>query len=277
MLLALLGILCLQDSMATGEHVSSENSNGFGYLRGAVPRMWQEIPPLVCRDELASLANKLNLTGFAAEIGVYKGAFSTKNLQRWNGKVYWMIDAWEQRVNDTKKPGEESDNNDATSRQLTRYEKAKSITERWAHKRKLLRAYSVPAASRFPDNYFDWIYVDALHTHDAVFEDLLAWWPKLKVGGMISGDDYADKGDQGFRATDAPTIYSWGVRSAVNDFGHAVQEQVYTSAGNNFFVMHEGKPVRRGCHEFQAWYMFKTRHSRWKRRAKYSMYRSSRT
>ena len=235
------------------------NGGSLGYLKGAVPRLWREIPPLVCRDELASLANKLGLTGFAAEIGVYRGDFARKNLGRWKGQHYWMIDAWEQRANDTKKSNEKSDNNDDTARQLNRHERAKANTEPWKSRRTMLRAYSVPAASRFPDHHFDWIYVDALHTHDAVLEDLKAWWPKLKMGGMISGDDYADKGDQGFGDTDAPTIFSWGVRSAVNAFGHGVQEQVYTSAGNNFFVKTtEGKVARRGCHDFQAWYMFKT-------------------
>ena len=59
----------------------------------------------------------------------------------------------------------------------------------------LKRVYSVPAAAAFPDGHFDWVYVDALHTRAAVLDDLRAWWPKLRPGGLISGDDYADETD----------------------------------------------------------------------------------
>ena len=37
----------------------------------------------------------------------------------------------------------------------------------------LLRAMSADAAKSFPDAYFDWAYIDALHTYAAVLADLL--------------------------------------------------------------------------------------------------------
>merc|ERR1719424_1473031 len=37
------------------------------------------------REELATLANQLNLTGAAAELGVFRGEFSEKNRARWRG------------------------------------------------------------------------------------------------------------------------------------------------------------------------------------------------
>jgi predicted O-methyltransferase YrrM len=38
----------------------------------------------------------------------------------------------------------------------------------------------------------DYLYVDAGHTYDQVKTDLELWWPFLKVGGLIAGDDYDD-------------------------------------------------------------------------------------
>jgi len=54
----------------------------------------------------------------------------------------------------------------------------------------LVRKYSVDAAADYPDEYFDYVHIDADHTYDAVLADLNAWWPKVKVGGVISGHDY---------------------------------------------------------------------------------------
>ena len=62
----------------------------------------------------------------------------------------------------------------------------------------LVKALSLEAAKRFPPAHFDWIYVDALHTYDAVLADLRAWWPKLRPGGLLSGDDYGDEKDTFF-------------------------------------------------------------------------------
>jgi predicted O-methyltransferase YrrM len=53
-----------------------------------------------------------------------------------------------------------------------------------------VRKTSTEAASTFDDNFFDLIYIDAGHTYDDVKNDITAWKPKLKVGGIIGGDDY---------------------------------------------------------------------------------------
>jgi predicted O-methyltransferase YrrM len=36
----------------------------------------------------------------------------------------------------------------------------------------------------------DFLYVDADHTEASVRDDLARWWPHLRVGGLIAGDDY---------------------------------------------------------------------------------------
>jgi cephalosporin hydroxylase len=36
----------------------------------------------------------------------------------------------------------------------------------------------------------DYCYVDTEHTYDATTKELETWWPHIRVGGIISGDDY---------------------------------------------------------------------------------------
>ena len=53
---------------------------------------------------------------------------------------------------------------------------------------------SVIAANRFSDEYFDYVYIDAQHEYEAVVRDISAWFPKVKKGGVIGGDDCGEAG-----------------------------------------------------------------------------------
>lgn len=48
------------------------------------------------------------------------------------------------------------------------------------------RAY----AQEVPNASLDFVYIDGLHTYDAVREDIALWTPKVKPGGFICGHDY---------------------------------------------------------------------------------------
>lgn len=52
------------------------------------------------------------------------------------------------------------------------------------------RTRSPDAATRVPDESLDFVYIDADHRAAAVSADLRAWWPKLRQGGVLFGDDY---------------------------------------------------------------------------------------
>lgn len=45
-------------------------------------------------------------------------------------------------------------------------------------------------ADIFPNDYFDFIYIDAAHDKTSVSKDLSAWWPKVRAGGLFAGDDF---------------------------------------------------------------------------------------
>ena len=53
-----------------------------------------------------------------------------------------------------------------------------------------IRMASVKAAALYQDNSLDLVFIDADHEYKSVREDILAWLPKVKSGGVIAGDDY---------------------------------------------------------------------------------------
>lgn len=79
-----------------------------------------------------------------------------------------------------------------------------------------MRCDSAGAAASFADESVDFVYVDAGHTFEAVSRDLLAWWPKIKPGGVLAGDDWQFK----------------GVEAAVIHFARAVNLRIEIHRGN---------------------------------------------
>lgn len=51
------------------------------------------------------------------------------------------------------------------------------------------RCASDLAAARFPDHGLDFVMIDADHSYEAVLRDIRAWWPKMRPGGLLTGDD----------------------------------------------------------------------------------------
>ena len=53
-----------------------------------------------------------------------------------------------------------------------------------------IRMESVEASKLFEDNSLDFVFIDGAHDYYSVKEDIEHWYPKVKSGGYIAGDDY---------------------------------------------------------------------------------------
>jgi hypothetical protein len=53
-----------------------------------------------------------------------------------------------------------------------------------------VKATSLEAAAQYEDRSIDFLMIDASHAYADVVDDIEAWYPKIKLGGIISGDDY---------------------------------------------------------------------------------------
>jgi hypothetical protein len=57
-----------------------------------------------------------------------------------------------------------------------------------------IRMTSVEASTLYEDESLDFVYIDGAHDYDSVYDDIQHWFPKVKVGGYIGGDDLDWKG-----------------------------------------------------------------------------------
>lgn len=129
----------------------------------------------------------------AVEIGTYCGASAIpilQLLQAWGGTLT-CVDPWK------LEPG--------TLRECVDNLQAAGL----AHRVRLIPAESVWAATRWTEGLIDFLYIDGDHAYDAVLADLWTWWPLLRPGAVVCGDDYDDP-------------VSPGVARAWDEFGQTV-------------------------------------------------------
>jgi len=136
--------------------------------------------------DLEQLCEKLSPGLSMAEIGSYAGGSATIFLK--SGKVSEIVcvDMWEG----------DYDGNDICSFLCPmriveqKFDECMRVFRDQDLKVTKLKKASVEAAATFADGTFDLVYVDACHLYESVREDLIAWIPKVKRGGFISGHDF---------------------------------------------------------------------------------------
>lgn len=140
------------------------------------------------QDSYAALAGELPDGSTIVEIGSFLGR-STKYLansffmsEKTNVKIY-CIDTWEGS-------GEEH----ATVDLKDLYEEFRDNLHFYIGRNMVMplrgRSDNVDFLSMFEDKSVDAIVVDGSHTYEDVWADVYNWWPKLKDGGIMIGDDY---------------------------------------------------------------------------------------
>ena len=54
---------------------------------------------------------------------------------------------------------------------------------------KAFKMDATQASTQYNNNSLDFVFIDADHSYEAVKNDILHWYPKVKVNGMIGGHD----------------------------------------------------------------------------------------
>lgn len=133
------------------------------------------------------------------EIGTFYGAnaISVANsyCQHPDSKIY-CIDPWEDYDGYPEYKGQQD----------IHFQKFMKNVENSGSKEKFIihRSYSYNVLSKYPDEFFDMIYIDGNHEPEYVMEDAVLSLRKLKKGGYLLFDDYMD--------------CWWKVKNAINIF-----------------------------------------------------------
>ena len=122
-----------------------------------------------------------------AEIGVWRGEFSRKMLQRKPANLH-LIDPW-LYIPEYKDRLYGSSHNNSQDKMDQIYN---GICKKFSGNPTVIihRCTSDEAVLDFPDDYFDLIYIDGNHSYEFVKNDIEAYLPKMKTGAFITGDDY---------------------------------------------------------------------------------------
>lgn len=120
------------------------------------------------------LAKYFNDLGFkkGAEVGVFGGYFSEVLCKAMPGLDLTCVDIWGHG----------------------KYQRAEDecLARLKPYGCKIIKKFSAEGAKDVEDGSLDFVYIDAAHDYENVKIDINAWAPKVRVGGIIAGDDFYD-------------------------------------------------------------------------------------
>lgn len=148
-------------------------------------------------------------TGTGVEVGVERGKYSRAICKSNPGVKLFGVDPWKAEHNDKK---------DYTQETIDGFREI-TIARTKGCDFTPIQKFSVDAAKDFENNSLDFVYLDGAHDYQSVVDDLNAWYPKVKTGGILSGHDYA-------------TINTFGVIEAVDEFADSHSLDLIIWGGN---------------------------------------------
>jgi len=202
----------------------------------------QMIPPLrPDRENVLTCANQLIKAGVFVEVGTHKGDFAADIMRYCSPAKLYCVDPYQ-----SYEGFKDAHNLEALD---DVFESAKNRVSAYGDKVEFLRMYSKPASERFADKSLDFTYIDGNHSYRYVLEDLEAWFPKVKEGGMLCGDDAIDTVVDAERNEEGDIVQVWtrnekgepaswghyGVVKAVNEFTQKNGLKYY-STGTQFMI-----------------------------------------
>lgn len=144
--------------------------------------------PIPRREFFPFLLRARGLAGSGAEIGVASGIFSRTLLRYSALQTLYSVDSWE-----SMPQSRYQDITNGTPRQMKRmFRAAKKNLLPFGSRSVIMRMPSIQAARQFENATLDFVYIDANHAERDVTEDIAAWWPAVKTGGIFAGHDYID-------------------------------------------------------------------------------------
>lgn len=186
-------------------------------------------------DRFPALIERLNLRR-GVEVGVAFGGHSEAILKHTRVEQLIGVDSYRHRSDYADPMNLPQPVFDAL------YARTRDRLAPFGNRNLLMREESSQAADSFKDDELDFVYLDADHSEDGVFNDLCAWVPRVRIGGIIAGHDYGHRDFAGVqRAVDRYlSRLGWEVREE----GCGVWWAMRTALPISYFIP---------CYNCEAW------------------------
>lgn len=160
---------------------------------------------------LQTLKEQLGNVNIAVEVGVWRGDYSRSIIKNLQPSVFYGVDPYEIYEGYTDKPNviefQDQANLDKLHARVT--QTFNTFNNKLGHTNSILvRELGTNYASQHPDQSLDFVYLDSDHKYQSVKSEIEAWYPKVKVGGILAGHDYIERSH----------IEEFGVIQAVTEF-----------------------------------------------------------
>lgn len=171
------------------------------------------------RNEIGKILEKEGHK-IGVELGVQRGHFVDKILTNWKScERFYLVDIWAQLDNYIDNANMDNVKQEAI------YQECKRVLSRFdQNKLVYIRNFTINATPLIKDT-LDFVYIDARHDYCGVTEDINAYWPKIKSGGILSGHDYLNVEDvkrmtpnQDWGICEDGSRNEGAVKGAVDDF-----------------------------------------------------------
>lgn len=162
------------------------------------------------RDQFPIYLSEINPNAVMVELGVYRGDHLAKYAERLPRGHCYGVDSWLDHLQGRERTTPTDKSAEGEREATHRFASVANVT--------LIKSDTVTAADRFADESLDFVYIDADHTFEGCHADLMAWYPKVKSGGIIAGHDYM---------THVNSRVKFGVIEAVTVFAKHYKLQVH--------------------------------------------------
>lgn len=138
------------------------------------------------------------------ELGCAEG-LNAADMLGWGIQRLYMVDSW----TSLKLFGDAGNNQEWHN---ANYEAAVNRVSRYGERAVVKRGLTTDMAKEITES-IDLAYVDACHTYEAVRDDIMAYWPKLRQGGIMAFHDLLN--------------FDYGVYQAVVEFASATELDIH--------------------------------------------------
>lgn len=168
------------------------------------------------QEFLYLLKDKLQPSPICLEIGCYEGSFSQMIWNTLKPQGLFLIDTFETVDEQVYHDGLPTSYSTDLQYKIVKEKFSEQITKGTVT---ISKGTSDDLHPYFPENFFDFIYLDACHLQKCVENDLNNYFPKLNKNGILGGHDYNSVFEGVRRAVDIFCLENGYILDLLSDEG----------------------------------------------------------